>query len=562
MLNKTLSAGKTMNIDLEAAMSIEITRKNIPDYTLPLLSAWLGAELHGIRYEGNAGRYLYQVGEKLLLPMPKDEIDHAWVQKLYEQQTPELLLAFLAKVTGCDLFEAYVQFNLIKHRHVFSPDSQPIEAVVIGTSKQMVTAAICSNSGYRVSLVTQRGFSRSGIDQIAYGQEINWIFGLVFSDVVLLESTYDIDTAHDDTHEILAALPLERSTSALVTANSLQDVSKQFGLLIHIPSSNDLDPTTPLWEKYYLDDGLPSSPKLLATEDRINSLMTGDKKTFVKAAVSCSMYSSIMALDFEHPGKEVLMLNLIEGNRPEIESLTFGRLLGDEDYTEIVNTQHIIGNKYNFVPRYYKKDYRSKKWLESIGKYKTEPLAAVVTFYRPLRLTPVEDISQAFSAYEILLSDINEFSRIGKMEKQVFVNKRDALRLHNEGVEPGDIIFAIKGDIGRTALIENADKVTLNKAFIGLRIQQKYIQQGVNPEYLVAFLSSDDVRRFIQNLNTGEKVDNLRMDDLKSIPIVVDPSFIAHAASLISDMEVHRQTILEETHAYNRSKNQLFEKAE
>jgi hypothetical protein len=281
--------------------------------------------------------------------------------------------------------------------------------------------------------------------------------------------------------------------------------------------------------------------------------MTEDKKCYVKYAV-LAQSGNLLTLDYEHPSTEVLMSNLVNYENTAGEMASFTELLADEDYTTKVSTTEIIANKYNFSASYYAKDIRAKTWLKSLKQFDVVDLSDVVTFHRPPTLKALKDEAESEIFYEIALSDINEFSRIDRPKKEVLVNQSDALRTKNEGLENGDILFAIKGDIGKVALVQNVDNQIMGKAFIGLRLKPKYLLQGMTPEYLVAYLADDNVKNYIRYLNTGAKVENIRMDDLKSIPVIIDKKFIEKTQFTIDALTTQYHKITEEQYTYQKLK--------
>lgn len=538
-----------MTLNLEEAMRIKITRKT-PDYAISLLSAWLSEGAHGITYTGDVSAYLTQVAEKYALPLPKlDEIDSEWVEKLNRSKSLELLLALFAtrsnafyspnKYDSRNVFDAYLKLNLIQHRQVFSPEANPIKEVVVHAcfdDPNLLSAFLLAYHGYKVTLVH---------DGLAYSDLIDWVFKLVFPQVIIKKSAYVVDEIGegDNTKELILDNTYEYSTSALISGYD-------FGLNAHFSYIIKDD-------SFFLSGGKSS--------ELIELRMTNDKKCYIKHEILADQCQhddnhvlyQIVALDYEHPSTEVFMSNLVNYENTAGEMASFTELLTDEDYTTKVSTTEIIANKYNFSVSYYAKDTRAKTWLKSLKQFDVVDLSDVVTFHRPPTIKALKDEAESEIFYEIALSDINEFSRIDHPKKEVLVNASDALRTKNEGLEKGDILFAIKGDIGKVALVQTVDNRLMGKAFIGLRLKPKYLLQGMTPEYLVAYLADDNVKNYIRYLNTGAKVENIRMDDLKSIPVIIDKRFIEKTKFAVDALEAQHKEINYQLRIYDELKNGL-----
>lgn len=542
MQNTLQTTGTSMTLNLEEAMRIKITRKDIPDYTIPLLSAWLSEGTHGIAYTGDVSAYLTQVAEKYALPLPKlDEIDSEWVEKLNKAKSLEVLLAFFAKKMedlGKYIFNAYMNFNLIKNRSHFSPNAEPIKHVIcIRGFESALTAFICASNGYEVTFYREKlgSFYENNDDfdkdsgQEPYIEYIKWVF-LLFPQVSIKKSFYfwDSDNADANLEHLLLSESYDYSSTALIGKVNSDKVRDNLSCMI------------------------------TEHDNFKHNVMTQDKKTFVKSAILLTKQSSwesqVTLFDFENPSNEVLMSNLVNYENTAGQMASFTELLADEDYTTKVSTSDIIANKYNFSVSYYAKDTRAKTWLKSLKQFDVVDLSDVVTFHRPPTLKALKDEAESETFYEIALSDINEFSRIDRPKKEVLVNQSDALRTKNEGLENGDILFAIKGDIGRVALVQTVGNRLMSKAFIGLRLKPKYLLQGMTPEYLVAYLADDNVKNYIRHLNTGAKVENIRMDDLKSIPVIVDKEFIKETLFTIDALEAQRKKIEDEQDIYQQLK--------
>jgi hypothetical protein len=531
MQNTLQTTGTSMTLNLEEAMRIKITRKNIPDYTIPLLSAWLSEGTHGIAYTGDVSAYLTQVAEKYDLPLPKfDEIDTELVEAMNDAKSLGILLAFIqAKENTQILFNAVIKFNAIQARNHFTSNATPIKQVACEDYHNTVTAILCATNGYQVTLY-HHGYE-------SYYKPFSWVLTLLFPQISVkkMDGSYE---RKSDSLDVTITDEFDYASSAFIGFDDyvlegssrtkfIQSIKQKFAYVI-------------------TDGAVKTYPSYPA--ERINFSITDNKQSYIRGAwLATSGFSQeitqIMAFDFENPSNDVFMSNLVNYENTAGQMASFTELLADEDYTTKVSTSEIIANKYNFSVSYYAKDTRAKTWLKSLKQFDVVDLSDVVTFHRPPTIKTLKDEAESEVFYEIALSDINEFSRIDYPKKEVLVNQSDALRTKNEGLEKGDVLFAIKGDIGRVALVQTVDNRLMGKAFIGLRLKPKYLLQGMTPEYLVAYLADDNVKNYIRHLNTGAKVENIRMDDLKSIPVIIDKQFIKKTQFTIDALETKRKEI-------------------
>lgn len=209
-------------------------------------------------------------------------------------------------------------------------------------------------------------------------------------------------------------------------------------------------------------------------------------------------------------------------------------------------------------------DSEVSAWLKSIEKYEVAKLSDVVTFHRSLNLSKFQSEKVTPVKFlEVALSHINKFSRIDHPSNVVEVDPSDIVRIKNHGLEIQDILFAIKSDIGRVGLYNSfspfinpvGDYIPLplmGKGFIALRIKSKYLHQGLNSEYLTYYLNSYYVQKYIKSLNTGSTSENIRIDDIKFIPVITDHFFRKNCQFSIDEMVKIEETIRSEESIYLR----------
>jgi hypothetical protein len=544
----TLESVEIFHLDLDVALNHNKLHKNIPNYTIPFLSALLSEAQHGIVYSGDVQQYLYQVAQRYHLPMLKwDEVNPEWLTSLQvDDHKMERLLALFAQELGGSVFQSFLEFSAIEARTVLSPTASTINQVVCADFGQAATAFICACHDYQVTLYHHKGLS-SHIDQTPYEMEIAWVFQLLFPQMSVKESIYFIDEERSNLESLMLEESFDYDCTALVGDEFLTPKIRE--LFSYIVTKDTLFPT----RSGNTFDNMDYRSNM---NERIKLTMAEDKKSYIKADIAHLNDQDIIIVDHQHPGYDVFMLN-IDGYEYVIDK-DFIKLLSDDDYCTLVNTASIIANRYNFSARYYAKDSQTKSWLKSLSQFKTNELSDLVTFHRPPVVKPIQEGDEEVSFYEVALSNINEYAYIHCPRKEILVSASDAVRIKNEGLEKGDILFAIKGDLGRVGLVMDSDlQYIVGKAFIILRLKSKALSSGITPEYLVAYLADKHVKHYISHLNTGTKVDNIRMDDLKSIPIITELDFIEQTIPMVKALESQRNKILNEQSAYEKLKESL-----
>ena len=117
-------------------------------------------------------------------------------------------------------------------------------------------------------------------------------------------------------------------------------------------------------------------------------------------------------------------------------------------------------------------------------------------------------------------------------------------------LKKGDIIFAIKGSVGKVGLVaEEHSNWLLNQSFVILRVKNK----NWPVEYVFRQLKSSAMKYYIQSMTIGSVIPSLAMSDLKNIPLVspekekVEDQRIKHERQLEITLQLKQlQTELEQ----------------
>lgn len=115
---------------------------------------------------------------------------------------------------------------------------------------------------------------------------------------------------------------------------------------------------------------------------------------------------------------------------------------------------------------------------------------------------------------EILISNIDEYGVIKGPFKEV---KIDTNQPKNR-LRKGDLIFSIKGTVGKCALVsEEPQNLLAGQSFVIIRVKDP----KWTPELLYWQLNSNMIKDFLRHSATGAVVQLIKMDDLKNLPIVI-----------------------------------------
>jgi type I restriction enzyme S subunit len=101
-------------------------------------------------------------------------------------------------------------------------------------------------------------------------------------------------------------------------------------------------------------------------------------------------------------------------------------------------------------------------------------------------------------------------------------------------VEPGDILFGRRGDIGRCALVREAERGWI----CGTGCLRARLDQNIDPEFLVRWLASGPIVAWLTERAVGQTMLNLNTEILGGTPIVIPPiKEQAEIATVVSSIE-------------------------
>ncbi len=122
------------------------------------------------------------------------------------------------------------------------------------------------------------------------------------------------------------------------------------------------------------------------------------------------------------------------------------------------------------------------------------------------------DSGETFLRIQNVRKDLLDLSDVA------FVQAPDSAEARRTETKPGDVLLSITADLGRTAVVP----ASLPRAFINQHLAILR-PQGVNAEYLSAFLASEGGQFQINRRNKGGVKAGLNFDDIRSVEVLLPP---------------------------------------
>jgi len=121
-------------------------------------------------------------------------------------------------------------------------------------------------------------------------------------------------------------------------------------------------------------------------------------------------------------------------------------------------------------------------------------------------------------------NDINQFGKFNLSElpkKYIDINSKG--RLERAELNSGDLILCIRGSVGKIALIDETEKMTIapNQSFVKLTLINK--TSNLSPQFIYWWLSSKTAKEYIESKILSVGVPRLSILDVADIPIPIGP---------------------------------------
>ena len=200
-----------------------------------------------------------------------------------------------------------------------------------------------------------------------------------------------------------------------------------------------------------------------------------------------------------------------EFNDYAIKNLINGLNHKDDDLVKNVSLNEIKDNGYILTPSRYVLSKKAQEARSKVLQGDTK-LSKVVEI---LRTQVIRTLDEGNTYYEVSASDINPMGVVENPSKTI-LQTEDNVATKNL-LKKDDIIFAIKGSVGKVGLItEDHDNWLLNQSFVILRVKNK----NWPVEFVFRQLKSNNMKVYLQGQTIGSVIPSLAVSDLKEIPLV------------------------------------------
>ncbi len=179
---------------------------------------------------------------------------------------------------------------------------------------------------------------------------------------------------------------------------------------------------------------------------------------------------------------------------------------------EMASLEKIANDRYSLLPSKYAMSEETKLYLKRLAEFPcSKTLGEIATIYRA-QATKSEEIGNEY--FEVGASDINEYGFVKAPEK--IIRLAPESKCLKNRINKNDIIFSIKGTVGKVALIEReTDNWLVNQSFVIIRVTDG----AYTPEFVFRQLKSKVGRQYIEFNATGNVIMSLAIDKLKNFAI-------------------------------------------
>lgn len=221
----------------------------------------------------------------------------------------------------------------------------------------------------------------------------------------------------------------------------------------------------------------------------------------------------------------VRMVDLGSGRRAlseagEIVEAGHALALGTEQTTPTDRVRHvtrdeIVANEYSFAP---------SRYLRRVADLGTD-VVRLGDLCEPLRPPTTVKERSPYEVAEVGMQDLNGWHAINRSpDKTVYLKNAPK---DSSLVQPGDIVFSIKGTVGKLALVGEAARerpTVVSQSCLALRLNRQGAAQNISPEYLLMYLRSPHGQAQLDGLQVGAGVQHISPSTLMTSVLIPVPS--------------------------------------
>lgn len=246
-----------------------------------------------------------------------------------------------------------------------------------------------------------------------------------------------------------------------------------------------------------------------------------------------NLATSVLVLNTEKPGREVLMVNLTSRIRSGLTDEERGHALTlwrseAAGWSRTVSLSEVSANDFNLQPERYVLSAEAARLETLLSSAETISLGDLVEIYRPQptpsarKMEPDAPEADYASVKELVVSDLSDLGLASSPSKHLQVSQAQLHGLRRAELHPGDIVLVTKGSVGKVGLIlqiPGGETWVANQSFAILRLRRSGPFQ--TPTVLFRYLNSRMGQGLLQGLKVGTAVSTLQMADLKRLPVVI-----------------------------------------
>jgi len=318
--------------------------------------------------------------------------------------------------------------------------------------------------------------------------------------------------------EVEIPLPV-RATSAISLFVQYGLEAAQKSVLAIVPAgflfrTAGLDQELKRWlvEQGYVRAVIKLPNKLMSWASSPNNLLLLDKT---------QKHESVIFLDASNEEVSERGLGSKEPQSFHLKVLQLLKKCDNENTCRIVTCEEIRENSYNLDVARYCVAYEAKKFEAFFEGKKTARLDEVVDIIRAQATGPSK--GGDIKIEELNPSNVGRDGYLGGAPRIVNVDGALLGRIQRQKILSGDVVLAIKGSIGKVGLFPDepdSRDFYAGQSFVILRLKKE--SPIFDPVVLYSYLSCSPVQALIDSKAAGVTVRSIKMDDLRSLPLVIE----------------------------------------
>jgi len=200
--------------------------------------------------------------------------------------------------------------------------------------------------------------------------------------------------------------------------------------------------------------------------------------------------------------------------------------------SKVVSVTDVEANDAQLQVSRYCKTSDDEAIEQLLSRYPTKSLSDLVSFVRPMPLSPDGTVC----VLEVAPPDFPEYGYVSTPGREIKLSATNVSRGKNQFLRPLDIAVAIKGSVGKVAIMpkDTPEKTwVIGQSCIILRVDEKSFP--IDPHVIFSYLKSDVGQLQLKNIVSGSAVSVIQLRELEKIKIPLPVA--AEAKDIITSFE-------------------------